>query len=289
MSIVFFCQSCGSRFDVDPRASGKQGRCKKCGQRMTVPKAEEIASMAAMPALAMAGGAAGGGIAAGPNWLARMSSQVGLAPITMDRMLAPKKKASMFAEDDLADSKPYALAKPDRRPAGEGGAGSGPAGAIVRVWRGQLGGVQKLFRWINETAYLISIPFLMILLLGAAVRNRPMALFGATAVVLLNIGRLVSGAANLAVIPFRDGINLKKMKKPLRRVIGPAVTIGLVILAFTFIPWLSGGGAAGGSIKSRLTASAGALKQEMKDSVNEAVDKAKSLEVEKRGDAAASK
>ncbi len=55
MNIVFFCRSCGSRFEVDPRASGKQGRCKKCGQRMTVPKAGEVASMASMPALAMAG------------------------------------------------------------------------------------------------------------------------------------------------------------------------------------------------------------------------------------------
>src|SRR5262245_60519774 len=110
MSIVFFCQSCGSRFDVDPRAAGKQGRCKKCGQRMTVPKAEEIASMAAMPALAAAGGPAAPGIAPAGNWLARMSSQVGLAPITIDRMPASKKKPSMFAADDLADSKPYALA-----------------------------------------------------------------------------------------------------------------------------------------------------------------------------------
>ena len=41
-----------------------------------------------------------------------------------------------------------------------------------------------------------------------------MALLGATAVVLLNIGRLVAGAANLAVVPLRDGVNAKKMKKP---------------------------------------------------------------------------
>ena len=123
---------------------------------------------------------------------------------------------------------------------------------VVRVWRRQLGGVQKLFRKINQAAYLVSVPFLMILLLGAVVGNRPMALFGATVVVLLNIGRLVAGVANLAVIPFRDGINLNKMKKPLRRVIEPAVTIGLVVLAFTFIPWLSSGQSAKGSIADRI-------------------------------------
>jgi len=286
MSIVFFCQSCGSRFDVDPRAAGKQGRCKKCGQRMTVPKAEEIASMAAMPALAMAGSGAVAGAAPEANWLAKMTSKVGLAPITIDRMPAGYRKPSPY-DDDLADSKPYALATPERRPT-SGGA-SGAAGAVVRVWRGQLGGVQKLFRKINETAYLVSIPFLMILLLGAAVRNRPLALFGATVVVLLNIGRLVSGFANLAVIPFRDGINLKKMKKPFRRVIEPAVTIGLVVLAFTFIPWLSGGGAAKGTIRDRLSNSARDLGREMEGKVGAAVEKAQALDVKNFGNAAKSK
>jgi hypothetical protein len=287
MNIVFFCQSCGSRFDVDARAAGRDGRCKKCGQRMTVPKAEQIASMAAMPALAAAGGQAPGRVAPAANWLARMSSQVGLAPVTIDRMRPAQKKPSMFAEDALADSKPYALAKPQGRE--RSGGGSGPAGAVVRAWRGQLGWLQKLFREINEAAYLISIPFLMILLLGAAIRNRSMALFGATIVVLLNVGRLVSGAANLAVIPFRDGVKLSRMKRPLRRVIEPAVTIGLVILAFTFIPWLSGGGATEGNIRSRLKASGGALEEEMKGTVAEAIGKAQTLDVGKLEDRVASK
>ena len=60
MGIVFFCQSCGSRFEVDPRMAGKKGRCKKCGQHMAIPRAEEIASMSAMPALAAAGAGPGG-------------------------------------------------------------------------------------------------------------------------------------------------------------------------------------------------------------------------------------
>jgi len=281
MSIVFFCQSCGSRFDVDPRAAGKQGRCKKCGQRMTVPRAEEIASMAAMPALAMAGAGAVARAAPAANWLAQMTSKVGLAPITIDRMPAGYRKPSPYDDDDLGDSKPYALATPERRP--RSGGGTGPAGAVVRVWRGQLGGVQKLFRKINETAYLVSIPFLMILLLGAAVRNQPLALFGATVVVLLNIGRLLSGFANLAVIPFRDGINLKKMKKPFRRVVEPVVTIGLVVLAFAFIPWLSGGGAAKGTVRDRLSSGARALGKEMEGEVGGTVEKAKALDVKRAG------
>ena len=45
MGVVFFCQSCGARFEVEARLAGKKGRCKQCGQYMTVPKAEHLASM----------------------------------------------------------------------------------------------------------------------------------------------------------------------------------------------------------------------------------------------------
>ena len=178
--------------------------------------------MAAMPALAMAGagavaGAAPGGAAGhGPSigsWLKAGISQAGLAPITIDRMPAGRKKPAMFPRR-RRDSKPYALAKPVRRSPAAGGAQANRP--IVKVWRRQLGGVQKLFRKINQAAYLVSVPFLMILVFGTVVGNRPMALLGATAVVLLNIGRLVAGAANLAVVPLRDGINFEQDEEAAR-------------------------------------------------------------------------
>jgi hypothetical protein len=287
MGIVFFCQSCGARFEVDPRMAGKKGRCTKCGQSMSIPRADEIASMVAMPALAAAAAGAGVASAAGArgsssgSWLKAGLSQLVLAPLTVDRMPIGQRKPSQPPPLDAAqDSKPYALAQPVRA---KGGRVRVQDNVIVRVWRRQLGGVQKLFRKINETAYLVSIPFLMILLLGAAVRNRPMALFGATVVVLLNIGRLVAGGANLAVVPFRDGINLGKMKKPIQRVIEPAVTIGLVILAFTVIPWLSGDPSGKGSLTDRIRSGAAALERDMKGEVDKVADKAKALDLEKFG------
>jgi hypothetical protein len=275
MSIVFFCQSCGARFEVDPRMAGKKGRCKRCGQLMSIPRAEEIASMAAMPALAMAGVGAGvapapgsgvGGASIGARFQAGVS-KLALAPITLDRMpIGPRKPSPL---DVAEDSKPYALAQPVRQDRGRPRVQDN---VVVRVWRRQLGGVQKLFRKINQTAYLVSVPFLMILLLGIVVGNRPMALLGATVVVLLNLGRIVAGGANLAVIPFRDGIDFTKMKKPLRRVIEPAVTIGLVVLAFTFIPWLSAGQSAKGSIADRIRSGARTLEKDMKGQVDQVVD-----------------
>ena len=151
---------------------------------------------------------------------------------------------------------------------------------VLRVWRRQLGSVQKIFRKINQAAYLISVPFLMILLFGAVVENRPMALFGATVVVLLNIGRLVAGTRQPGRHPVPRRDRLEQDEEAARRVIEPAVTIGLVVLAFTFIPWLSSGQSAKGSIADRIRSGAQGLKKEMKGEVDQVVD------VEKLGDQA---
>jgi hypothetical protein len=293
MNIVFFCQSCGARFEVDARMAGKQGRCKKCGQRMSIPQAAELASMASMPALALAaapsgpassaavpvGAGAAAGAPRGLSWLRAATSNVGLAPITVDRMpLAPRKATPL--DDSLGDSKPYALAAPVSEWRGRATIHDN---VVLRVWRQQLGHIQKLFRKLNQAAYLISIPFLMILILGAVIGNRPMAVFAAAFVVLLNIGRIVAGAANLAVVPFRDGLNFSKMKKPLGRLIEPAVTIVLVILAFTFIPWLSSGAPASGSVGDRVRSGARSLGSDIKGEVDKAVERARQVDVEKLG------
>ena len=93
MSIVFFCHSCGSKFTVDPRMAGKQGRCKKCGKQMTVPAPAEVvsASKVAEPEPAVVGS---GGGAKGPatSWLGDVDAgDVALAPLTIDRMPALEK------------------------------------------------------------------------------------------------------------------------------------------------------------------------------------------------------
>ncbi len=173
MGIVFFCQSCGARFEVDARFAGKQGHCKRCGQLMSIPYAEQLASMVAMPALAAADVASGLGAGAPAKneegletgaWLKAGVSQAALAPITVNRMpVGFKRPTKPSPLDDAEDSKPYILAKPvlDKH-----GSRSPHNNVIVRVWRKQLGGIQKLFRKINQTAYLFSIPFVMILLFG---------------------------------------------------------------------------------------------------------------------------
>jgi hypothetical protein len=289
MGVIFFCQCCGARFDVDARMAGKTGRCKKCGQKGTIPKAEQLVSMGSLPALAaitagrMQAIPAAGDESIG-SFLRHAASSIGLAPISMNRMpIGVRRGAASTPLDDAEDSKPYVLSGPDPNgPVRSRGAGA--AGAAVRVWRRETGGVQKIFRKLNESIYLITIPFIMIFILGTALQNRSLALFGATFVVLLSVGRIAAGLANLAVVPLREGIHAgKKMKKPVRRVVEPVLTIVIVILAFTFIPWLSAGGDRGGGIAERLRSSAEELKEEMSGQVKKTVKDARHLDVDQLG------
>lgn len=289
MGIIFFCQCCGARFEVDPRMAGKTGRCKQCGQKGTIPKAEQLVSMGSLPALAaitarsLQATPAVGSESIG-SFLRHAASSVGLAPVSVDRMpIGMRRGAAASPLDDADDSKPYLIAglAPDAPGYSKGG---GPAGAAVRVWRREVGGVQKIFRKLNESIYLLTIPFIMIFILGTALQNRSLALFGATFVVLLSLGRIAAGIGNLAVIPLREGVHAgKKMKKPVRRVVEPVLMIVVVILAFTFIPWLSAGGDRGGPIANRLRSSAERLKEEMSGQVKKTVKDARNLDVEHVG------
>jgi hypothetical protein len=99
---------------------------------------------------------------------------------------------------------------------------------------------------------------------------------------LLNLGRIVAGVANLAVIPFREspmqGVlflippftffylaqRWPKVKKPVKRIFGPILTIGIVALAFMAEPWLKGEGKSAGSIQDQAKAGVKSLKKEVK-------------------------
>lgn len=266
MSIVFFCQSCGARFEVSPALAGKRGHCKKCGQVMEIPRAEQLASMTSMPALA----SVGSGSASSGSILRAGASQAALAPITVDRLPGRFRAAKPDPLDDAEDSKPYELAAPVREV--YRGRVHRQDNVVLGAWRRALAPFQKYTRKINEAAYFISVPFLVILLFGAAVKSRHLALMGAAGVVLLNIGRLVAGVANLSFAVLRDGLDSRKTKKPLWRVIEPAATIALVVLAFTFIPWLSRGSAGKGDVAGRLREGAMDLKQDIKGEVERRVD-----------------
>jgi hypothetical protein len=64
------------------------------------------------------------------------------------------------------------------------------------------------------------------------------------------------------------------MKKPLWRVIEPAITIAAVVVAFTFLPWLSRGEASSKDkdLTGRLRSGAQQLKDDIKGEVGRVVD-----------------
>ena len=208
-------------------------------------------------------------------WLKEGISQVGLAPLS-EVHRPPVPRALAPAIDLEADSKPYALARPI---ADRGGAPRLVDNGVVRLWRREVGLLQKIFRWLNESAYFVSIPFVMILLVGAAIKSRPLALFGATFVVVLNFGRLAAGVVNLVLVPLRDGLNARKLKNPARRVAEPIATIAAVFLGFTFIPWLAGDRPAGGDLGDRLRKSATGLEKDIQGEVEKVIDKAEQVDV----------
>lgn len=284
MSIAFRCHTCGAPFQVPDNLAGKHARCKKCSADLTIPRSlsREAAPVAAAAgvgagvsggvgvaaAKAVAARAATRGPAAAGNWIEAVTSQVGLKPLTVTNVAAvgrPKpvapagSAASVYDDDDDASPSLYKVgAVPSAPMIGPAGQRGKPAGFLTMFYRGQLGGLQGLFRTLNESAYLISVPFLLLLGFGILVHNKPLAILGATAVVLLNLSRLVTGLANLVVIPFRDspiqGIlfcipplsliyalqHWKKIRKPVKRIIEPGLTILAVVLVFAFVPWLTG-------------------------------------------------
>jgi DNA-directed RNA polymerase subunit RPC12/RpoP len=254
MSIVFFCSQCGARFEVGEQAAGKAGRCKRCGERITVPAA------AAKPVAAAVVAAGGAG---GTDWLANVSSQAALAPLTVGRVPGIRTRDPNLppVDDDLGDSKPYAVVSNWKMPVVRRAKGSSaPAGGTTILWRKGWGSIERLFRRINEFAYLLSIPFIILLLIGASTKNRSLAMLGAEAVVLLNLGRVFTGLANIFAIPFREGLTTgllflfppytikymidhwKKLRRPTQRVVTPLLTIAAVVLAFVFLPSLAGDG-----------------------------------------------
>ncbi len=310
MAIHFNCSQCGAPFVVEERLSGRTAHCKRCGSRTTIPGHREAALAAAPAGPAVAALAAGGGkaaVAAPPappkpaaqvvpaarplNWIDAVTSQVALAPITEQRLSALRKKPTPL--DDASFTGLYKVMSAPSLPALESARGRS-AGAITRTYRHEMFKIQSLFRWLNQSAYLVSVPFLMILLLGVITNNQSILALGATVVVALNIGRLVAGLANLLVIPFRDspiqGVlflippitfiylyqNWNKVRKPLQRIIGPIGTIGLVILAFVVAPMLHSGLKKNQSIKDQVTEGVGSAKE----TIGKKLDKASGLNVD---------
>lgn len=273
MVIEFSCPKCGMQFKVSASAAGKQGRCKKCGHQMKIPtQPPPAAAVAASGMFRLPEIRASEQIprprersAATPGADRErdekkpfvMPNSVKLAPITADFQKPLTRKKKRVEEDDPASYKLKPLSR-KYAPVGHGIPGAKPESPAQQMYRKQMRNLSGLFGKINDFAYLISIPFILLFLVAILIRNWELVLLGATVIILLNIGRIIATMAYLAITPFKEsamqGIlflvppltfyfiykNWKQMKRGAMRLIGPVLSVAAVILAFQYVPWLAG-------------------------------------------------
>jgi hypothetical protein len=132
--------------------------------------------------------------------------------------------------------------------------GSGPASWTYVKWKGAINFVLKLLRWVDTWAYLISVPFLMLMVFGIAVENRAFVHLGAVVTVLANYGRFWADLLALFVRPYKDSpihglaflfppytvyylaTRWTRMRPILQRIATSCIPIVLVVLAYAFLP-----------------------------------------------------
>ena len=274
--IHFQCPSCASPFEVDDRLAGRAGRCKVCGGRMKIPSNGAVAAPAAAgkprrqrplspprggrPA-ADPGGGLGGFQAPAVDGrrpaheLARRGDQPG-GP-GADQHAGPEAAAGRqvcvggrAVHRGAVQARRRTVAARD-----EGGGRQGRGGHHARVSREHGQGPEALP--LDQPERLPRLrPVPDVLLLGLATGSHSLMVLGATAVIVLNIGRIVAGVANLVVIPFREspiqGVlflippitffymyqNWHKVHRPVKRIVGPILTIAMVAAAFVAEPWI---------------------------------------------------
>jgi hypothetical protein len=130
---------------------------------------------------------------------------------------------------------------------------SRPAGWLYVRWRRAVGLLLNLLRFIDSFAYLISVPFLMLMIFGLVVRNMAFMHTGAVGVVLANYGRFWTDLLALLIRPYKDGPleglaflfppytvyyltrHWNRVRPIVRRIATSCIPIVLVVLAYAFL------------------------------------------------------
>jgi DNA-directed RNA polymerase subunit RPC12/RpoP len=334
MLIIFQCEHCGKRFQVDERSRGRRGRCSHCGHVMRIPKV-----LGGEPAQPVHGAEPRHELktefSAPPEHSRERnpSPQFRLSPpeppplflppvgisIESESVEPPHRSApsppvnaprivvgphdSVFALQPvgpellrheaalgrtqfelLDDEEPgeAALASPEIQRAvrelaefekDRGGyslagqqnglfrffglSNAGPASWVRVKWRKSVGIVLKALRFIDTWAYLISVPFLVLMIFGIVVEQSRFVHLGAVIVVLANYGRFWADLLAFFVRPYKDGPlqgvaflfppytvyflmrRWSAMKPILRRIVTSCIPIVLVVLVYAFLPFVN--------------------------------------------------
>ena len=307
MFLVFACEHCGKRIRVDARSQGRRGRCGNCGQVMRIPHVEAPAHTPATAAEA-------------PFRLSppEPPPEVSRPPPVLEDPAhherpvddeEPSRFDLIEEDDDTAtaipaspeiqrglrelaefqkDQRPYALADTPGSRSFFGWRGeSGPAGWLYAKWRAGVSSILRLLRWVDDWAYLISVPFIVLMIFAVAIASRGLVHLGAVVVVLANYGRFWADVLAVFVRPFKEGplhglaflfppygvyylvTRWDKFQPTFRRILTSCIPIVLVVLAYAFLPGANPAVKDVHGVRARLRSGVEELREEIRDDVRE--------------------
>ena len=133
-----------------------------------------------------------------------------------------------------------------------------PLADVFRVYRSVFSVLARLTSGISEASYTISFILLILAVAGGMIGNHGLASLGLGLIVLLNVIGVIGDFASLVMLSFRkdpmQGVlfllppyavyyiwaDWKRYQQIVGRMRIPVLMIGVVLVAYAFVPWLSG-------------------------------------------------
>ena len=191
-------------------------------------------------------------------------------------------------EEFQTDRLPYELTgSPDESRLFRWDRASGPAGWLLVNWRKGVGLVLRLLRVVDDWAYLISVPFIVLMVFAIAIANRGLVHTGAVVVVLANYGRFWADLLALFIRPFKEGpvhglaflfppygfyylwTRWDKFKPTFRRILTSCIPILLVVLAYAYLPFINPASSDARSFPEKIRSGGRELVNEIRNDVKE--------------------
>ena len=191
-------------------------------------------------------------------------------------------------EEFQKDRLPYELSgSPDKSLLFRWDRASGPAGWLLVKWRKGVGLVLRGLRFVDDWAYLISVPFIVLIVFAIAIESRGLVHTGAVVVVLANYGRFWADLLAILVRPFKEGpvhglaflfppygiyylwTRRDKFKSTFRRLLTSCIPIVLVVLAYAYLPFINPAAKDARSFPEKIRSGERELVNEIREDVNE--------------------
>ncbi len=195
------------------------------------------------------------------------------------------------------DRRPYHLADSlENSLLARWGSDSGPASWLTVRWRKGIGLILRLLRWVNDWAYLISVPFIILVIFAILIENKALAHVSAVAVVLANYGRFWADLLAIFVRPFKEGLihgiaflfppygiyylatRWNKFKPTSVRLLTSCIPIVLLVLAYAFLPFFNPASRSTESIPEKIRFGERELLNEVHDELKNLEDRLPSAE-----------